>query len=507
VVEETNRVKKKFGATGFFALIVAALLAFTVYDYSTAQKKDEARENQAKVIHLKKEDITSIEVIGPKASFHLQKVNQMGDQKVNQMGDQKVNQMGDQKVNQMGDQKVDGHWRIAAPIDESADQQAVFAFLDSLVGEKSSQTVKQGDVDLKTYGLQSPLFTLTVQSAGEKEVLKLGSVRAYDGSLYGQIDDAKKVLLLSSSWDVLMSKPGKDFRDTKLYHGVMKADFDDIIVSGKLANFEIIRDQGTYQLKTPNKPQEPKNKSATSDPLLKSAVEAWLEQIKALRGAAFVESPKGVMTPDYKIVLKRKDADPYTLVIARDPAHATQFEATSTDLPGKTSSRVIVGAYAVKSIMFQVDAFYSKKAPFEFKLADVKTLKFHDAKTGKDQTSDVDAAHPDDLIAKLGALEAVRFLGPASRLWSEKKFSSHLSLLKSDGSLVFEMSWGEPVIESATPDRPESRYLPVKTNLSTQIIGIPEKQIAALGAQPEPNPKPQPQPQPKTQPQAKPEVR
>ncbi len=446
-------MKKRFGATGFFALIVAALAAFTVYDYLSSQKKEDAKENDSKIIRLNKEEITSIEVSGSKDSFHLQ--------------------------------KVEGKWRIAAPIDESADQQAVFTYLDSLVVEKSSQTVNEGDFDLKTYGLVSPLFTLTVQSGKAKEVVKLGAIRAYDGSLYGQIEgpnsgrtaNAKKVLLLSSSWDLLMSKPIKDFRDTKLYHGVAKADFDEIVVSGKLANFEILRDQGSYKLKKTN----------FTDPLQTSAVQAWIEQIKALRGAAFVEGVKEPIQPDYKIVLRRKNSEPYTLLIFRDKEHPAQFEATSTDLPGKSLSRVIVGSSAMNAIMVQTDAFFSKKAPFEFKLAGVTTLKFYDAKTGKSLTTDVDAAHPDDLLAKLGSLEAVRFLGPASGKWNEKKFRSHLSLLTSDGRIAFEMSWGEPVIEKATPEHPGSRYLPVKTNLSRQVVGVPEQQIAALGAQPEPD--------------------
>ena len=437
---------KTFSATGFFALIVAILISFTAYDYWSSQKKEALKDSEAKIVQLKKDDITTIEVSGAKDSFRLE--------------------------------KTAGKWRIAKPFSESADQQAVFSYLDSLSGERSAQTVKEGNIDLHAYGLAPAQFTLKLEAGEKSQTIMIGTLRAYDSSLYGQVDNAKKVLLLSSSWDVLMTKPASDFRDTKLYQGVVKTEFDTITVTGKLANFEIVREPGdskVYKLKA----------SQPTDNIYLPAVQAWLEQIKALRGAAFVEAPNGDLQPDYKIVLKRAGVAPYILIIARDKLHPAQFEATSTDLPGAMKSRVLLGKSAADAVMVRTDVFYNKKAPFDFKLSGVTHLKFHDAKSARNFDSSVDPAHPDVLLAKLAALEAVRFLGAVNAEMRAKKFPSYLRLSNADGSLAFEMSWGAPVIEKATLETPESRYLPVITNLSKQVIGVPENQIASLGAQPE----------------------
>jgi hypothetical protein len=439
---------KRFGATSFFAIIVAILVVFTAYDYWSAQKKEASNEADLKVVRLNKDEVNLIEITDTKVALRLE--------------------------------KVDGHWQIVKPFAESADQQMVFTFLDQMTGEKIAQVVKEGEIDPKIYGLSLPLFNLTIATSSAKQSVKVGSIKAFDGSLYGQIDEQKKVVLLNSSWDVLMTKPAKDFRDTKLYHGSMTSDFDRIQVKSRDANFEllhkVVTGTGQYTLK------------GSTDPVVQGSVQAWLEQIKALRGAAFVDDPKPGFKPDYSITLTRTGSDPYVLEIARDHAHSKQFEVTSTDLPGRFASRVLAGQSAIGSVAVRPDIFYSKKAPFEFKTADVTEMKFHDAKSGKDLDTKIDPTHPDVLLSKIAALEAVRFMGPAEHA-SEKKFPSHLTLLKSDGSVVFEMSWGEVVTEGATADRPESRYLPVKTNLFKQVVGVPELQIAALGAQPELKPK------------------
>jgi hypothetical protein len=446
-VVETAHGMKRFGATYLFALVVAALVGFTAYDYWSSQKKEAAEAEQAKIVRLDPSGLHVIEIEG-KNTLRLE--------------------------------KKDGHWFLTKPFDESADQQVVMTFIDQLVSEKIVMTVAE-NADLVKYGLDQPILTLRLVSGGatpggepstaETETVKIGRIRAYDNSLFAQINDEKRVVLVNSSWDVMLSKLPSDFRDTKLYHGPMKVDFDKIKVTDKKTGFEIDRIDGKYVLKN------------SIEPIYQPSVQAWLEQIKALRGAAFVNSPKPGFRPEYTITLERDGGEPYVLKIAHDPEHPHgQYELTSTDLPGRFTSRVLAGQTALNPVMVKTDVFYNKKSPFEFDPKSVARVKFHDEKTGKNVDAKVDPKHPDEFLAKVAQLEAVRFLGPRK---AEKKFPSHLTLLNSEGNLVFEMSWGRAVVEKATEERPEARYLPVVTNLSKQVVGVPEKLIDALAAEPE----------------------
>src|SRR5207244_2459966 len=135
-------------------------------------------------------------------------------------------------------------------------------------------------------------------SSTQDEHVKLGTVRAFDNSLYAQIDNEPRVRLVNASWDVLLSKPSAEFRDTKLYRGPMTTDFESIKVTGP-SKFEISREKDTYVVK------------GASEPVDQEAIKAWLEQIKALRGAAYVEKPKAAFKPETTITLSISGKAPF----------------------------------------------------------------------------------------------------------------------------------------------------------------------------------------------------
>jgi hypothetical protein len=431
--------------TSLFAAVVAALVAFTAYDYWSSQKKDEAKAAREQIVRVDKATLDLIEVAGAKNHFRLE--------------------------------KVDGHWSLTEPFQESADQQVVMTYIEQLFGEKSQAEVANASGDaraamLAKYGLSEPLFTLHVASAGgpagvaREQRVAIGSVRAFDNSLYAQIDDEPRVILVNSSWDSMLSKLPSEFRDTKLYHGPMTVDFDSIKVTGA-SSYEFSRKNGAYVLKN------------ATEPVDQAAVKAWLEQIKALRGAAFVENPKPGFKAETTITLKIADKDPYLLQVAHDRDHPQQFEATSSDLPGaRFASRVLVSPRALDSILLRPENFYDRGAAFAFDPKQVALVRFNDQ--GQTRETKVDPGKPDELINRISQLKAIRYLG---RVSSEKKFPSRLTLLKSDGTLVFEMSWGDPVIEKSDAGV-ESQIVPVKTNLSKQMIGVPEKSIRDIARTP-----------------------
>lgn len=444
----------RFGATSFFTVIVAVLVAFTAYDYWSSEKNEQKKDDESKVIQLKREDATQIEVTGGNETRSFVKKENL--------------------------------WAITQPIQEMADQPSVLGYLDSIFSEKVTETVKEdhgkGDFHLETYGLDHPLFNLKVRANTATQDLKIGSVKSFDGSLYGQINDQKKVILLSSAWDTILSKPVKEFRDKRLYRGQPSAVFETIVVDGHDSqgpvHFEIDRVRG--------------KEKASDGWLLRSAkptdqvstenINLWIDQIKSLRGSEFATTAPG--TPPFKaditMTLSRKEAEPFVIKFSRDKKNFDLFEASSSDLPQKFAAHVALAKEAAAGVLLRPEAFFNRKAPFAFEAKKITRVIFKDSRSGKTFDSLVDPAKPDVMIEKLQNLEAVRFLGAQP----EKKFPSSLRLLSSEGGLVFEMSWGDPVIETATPDRPEARYLPVRTNLSKQVIGVAEKSIEALSLKP-----------------------
>ncbi|MEK7357656.1 MAG: hypothetical protein AAB250_14490, partial [Bdellovibrionota bacterium] len=56
-----------------------------------------------------------------------------------------------------------------------------------------------------------------------------------------------------------------------------------------------------------------------------------------------------------------------------------------------------------------------------------------------------------------------------------------IRLLKKDGTVEFELKWGQPVTAAASSDEPEATYVPVMTSSSKWIVGIPNESLEGLG--------------------------
>ena len=317
-----------------------------------------------------------------------------------------------------------------------------------------------------------------MKAGAASETIRLGSTKAFDGSLYARIGDQKKVLLVSSAWDIILSKSFRDFRDKRLYRAPVKADITKLTVKGRKRD-----DSGPldYQLSKSEKGWAIQI-AQTSEAVDTSNVEAYLAQLKSLHGSDFATTAPTapLFKGDVTIAVERTEGGPYELRVARDKSNFDLYEATSSDLQDPMRARVALAKEAAAVIWEGPEAFYNTHAPFEFDEKAVARVIFDDAKLEKHLDSklsgQLDAKAPDVMISKIHSLAAVRFLG----VQPQKKFPSSLRLLNSTGGLVFEMSWGDPVIEKANTERPEARYLPVRTNFSNQVIGVPEKQILSL---------------------------
>ena len=321
---------KKFSTTSLFALIVLILVLFTSYDYWSTLKKADRQEAESKVIQLAKTEIELIEV---------------------KTGDVKT---GQSDVRQF--KKENGIWKILKPVQESADQQIAMTYVDQLTNERMSETVKEGaDLNLDLYGLKNPLFELNLKAGGASQNLKIGSIKAFDGSLYAQINDQNKVVLVSNAWDVILSKPLADFRDKRLYRGPIKTEFSSLVVDGQDArgpvHFQIV----------PSKDANGKEASgwvlkgsSIKDQLAKGNIEAWIEQIKALRGSTFSNSASLISKADtlntFKITLTSADLKtPTTIELFQDKRNFDHYEASGSDVPNQERLEYPVGGKSART--------------------------------------------------------------------------------------------------------------------------------------------------------------
>ncbi|RYZ75953.1 MAG: DUF4340 domain-containing protein, partial [Proteobacteria bacterium] len=422
---------KKFGWTYLFIAVVIALVGFTIFDFQRAEKEEAKKEQASTVLDFEVEKVTSLEFLG----------------------------RGEKKTL---DKAADG-WRITAPFNDSADQQAVATFLESLKGERIQEVVKSGDaIQLATYGLDSPNFILKLVSDGKVHTLNIGSVKAYDGSLYGQLEGEKRVLLLSSAWDVYLSKPARELRDKRVYRGDPKAKPVSIKLTSETSpKFSLLlkRDQKENWVASPDAGNLISNKT----------VDAYIELVKALRAFDYMAFEKknakavssvGLDRPSYKLEVGFEgQVKPFSLQFALPK---NQDDGNIPTLSSDLQQAVVVYKVAASKIMVEPRVFFDPKGPFQFPVSDVAQIRIQapSLKPAVDKTISKDGPEwpkGQELIEKLSRLEALRFYDSKSfpvKGPSGSSMNSKIQLLKADGSLLLELAWGETIVEPAAGDKP-----------------------------------------------------
>lgn len=470
---------KRFLWTWVAALAVTALAFFTVFDGKRLENKENETENQKQVVKLPIDSITRIEIKTRNATTVLDKDP---------------------------GKPAESAWRLSSPIQDEADFLAVESLLNQAEAEKSHKTVAEGEkLDLKAFGLDEPLTRLMLSDKNGKSVeIRIGSVRAYDGSLYARIGDEKKVLLVSSGWDLMLAKLPKDFRNKRpLRQSELKlADLKRIVLRPKgAAPFELVRGE--------NEPVEKWQVKGGEDfPVDGEKVAGFFERIKDFRardfaedetakkaGAALAKAPASVAF--YK-ESQAKAQPVFTMTIAFDPASKTEdYFGRSSDL----AQPVLLTRNALDVFDKTAQDFYDRKRPFRFAAAEVARVEIAspELKASFDKKGDAwtlvsgdlhkkaDSARLNELVGRLSQMEALRILAPKSpkapkASQTNDKFDSRIILKKADGALVFELAWGAVVIEKASGHRPEARFLRASAKTSSEDqVGIAEGEIKNLG--------------------------
>lgn len=262
-------------------LIVTVGLGVYVSQYELKQPTREARERQAKVLlRLKPADVTQIAVAMPQGQFTLV--------------------------------RQDKTWRLQ-PGDYRADTDVVEGLLAAaqpLEAERMLTPAAERPLDVKAYGLEPALGTITLTTGSTTQMLLLGEPTAIGGSRYAKMADQPSVAIVSAEVWEQTNKPPEAFRDRRLVR-LETWDVQTAALESAAARFHLARQAESWRLTAP-----------LEDQADSAEVTEWLNKVAFLRIQKFLaaEAAAPAGTPQATVTLQRKGEDTTPLVITLGPA-------------------------------------------------------------------------------------------------------------------------------------------------------------------------------------------
>ncbi|CAN5683047.1 hypothetical protein BH10BDE1_BH10BDE1_00310 [soil metagenome] len=281
--------------------------------------------------------------------------------------------------------KKDGDtWKVEKPYADLADATAVDSFLATLSTEKIGEVVVEApDIAWKTYGLDSPSaegdFLAKVDGIEKKRTIKVGSVPAFDGSVYVRLDAANRVVLMSSTTLAALQKDPRDFRDKRFFPAAKHPEFSELELTRVGApKIHFFLKDGVWH--------EAESKSDAKSllwPLDQVAVKTFVQSVAGLRGNDVWAENK----LDTKVIKQRGLNKPGLLIRlssagAKEPgpiyeARIASLEKSEQVAAGVSSARPLVFSVfkaSIDSLSKSIDTFRDLKFPFQYKIADAHAV-------------------------------------------------------------------------------------------------------------------------------------
>lgn len=411
----------KMSRTLMFTLVVVVLAVYVfVFEYRKGNQDEEKKAQDALIFN----------------GFDLSQVTQIV------VSPNFVNKDSDIKL-----EKKENKWHLTSPVKDLADQTAVETYISTLLAEKTQESLGHVE-DLKTLGLDVPKGSVSIKKTDAEIQVNIGSVKAYDGSLYASVISRPGVQLVSSVWDSLITKKPNDFRSRRLERSYFE-DWNRIAtqINGR-KNLELVKEGGDWQ--TVPKSEIP------IDPEL---VKGFLYQMVTLEIKEFLAETKtdltkfGLTSPSYELHLSgEKESKPvdYKLSLSTKNAAKDSANATSSDI----SSVAQVDLAILDVLKRPRESFYNRKFPFQYDVTQAARIKIQmpevaltvvkkDGQWVKEQASvqrEIVSAKFDDLAAALSRLEASHYLSePGQGLLPIKNY---IEVSNDKGELLTRVIWG-----------------------------------------------------------------
>ncbi len=270
-------------------------------------------------------------------------------------------------------------WKFEKPFSDLGDPATIETFLSTVSNEKIAETVVEAnDIAWKTYGLDTPVVEATITAkpsegatGPRKRTVLIGSVPAFDGSVYGRIDGENRVVLLSSTARAVFQKDPRDLRDKHFFPSKESPKFKVVEISRPgFPKLGLVKSADVWIQREAGKDPWP---------LDQGAVKSFVNSVAGLRGNDVWAEEK----TDPKVLKMRKLDRPglnVSLLSEKDEKYDVKIaplEKPESVAAGISSARPLVFSVykaQIELLSKSIDDFRDLGYPFRFKIADVQAI-------------------------------------------------------------------------------------------------------------------------------------
>ena len=451
---------RPFQPTIIATVVVAALAAFSIYDYKKNGEisNDTKAGEQKTLFKLVKEDVQKIVLTRPAEGVELVRVGQ--------------------------------EWRVTKPLEDLAETGAIESFLYLALAQKGKvfRGPDDGTPNWAEFGLDPGLGSIELQGRDEAIKVLVSSKNAFDGSYYLRLND--EVLLGDRGMAQIADRQANSFRSRRLWRK------DDVPIQSVEVELDYLGVKKKMKLTV--EASQWKLTPAVAFPLDHERIDHWVKRMQNLIPSEIVkdeiteETKKEFLLSKPSMIVKLNFGDQggesWTLTVGQDRAEEVFVYTDVRPTIYKS------GTAALRQIRAGPEFFRDGRAPFKFEMEKVTQVEVSQpqfnhlfkkdvndwAFAGDDKTVKVDPEKLKGFFQNLGTLEAHEFV--TGRPAGFKP--THRAVLKdAQGKVVYEVSWGGAHKSSL----PQNQGIPlqlVKASLSDSLVAVPAEKLAALLSQP-----------------------
>jgi len=456
----------KFKGTWFLALLAVALgLYVYLIEIKKAAKDEEKKNAEEKILDFDSSKVKSLNFKNSKGEFTVEK---------------------------------DGtDWKLVKPLTDKADQSVINNILTALGSEKFDEAIDaQTDADLKNFGLDNPVESLTITNQdGTIKKLSIGQDAAIPGKVYLQRGDEKKALYANSGIKIQLDKTIKDLRDKDVF----RKNKDDITRFELKVNSKDAHGQVALSKKDGKWFLDSKGEEADGE-----VTETFLKTLTSLNATDFpsenasdkAEKKKyDLSAPEIEVTLYGKDNVILDHMMIGSKNDKNNVFVTVEGVP--TIYQLF--ASSTESLLKKPEDFRNKKLPLEFKKEDVADINI---KTSASEAHLVKKASswelflPDEAkvvsqIQVTNFLDRLSDLKVADYVDKEKPVGlnpplGHIVLKNSKDEVIFDFSWGDRAKVQRNDYAKSSKYKGLFTVDGSAIAGIPIQTLVERKSTPVP---------------------
>lgn len=317
-------------------------------------------------------------------------------------------------------------WKLQSPITVDADPTEVDALLSAVEGLEVSAVVDEKAATPSTFGLDPAGTTLTLERQGaEALVLLVGDKAPADAGVYAKLPSSPRVFTLPAHLASTFDKKAFDLRDSDLLH-VRRDDVRGIAITGPQGEYALSRGEGSEWAFT-----RPIQTAAA-----RWSVDSFLGTLENLRMDAVAEenakdlSTFGLARPERTVSLTLASGAVKKLEIGKKTADDKHYarntaarlvaivpkavvEDLAKGMKELRAKRVVdVAAYEVEGL--EIERGGAKATYTKGKVKDKdgnETEKWKRVAAGaKEPEKEIEAGKIEDLLFKMGAVEATAFI-------------------------------------------------------------------------------------------------